>query len=81
MPVRSNDVVVYGGPYLNTTNSFTGDKILAARDNGEPYRVKVTLSSQNATQVVQTVVQGNFTIFTPSGMGAISDDITVLEEL
>ena len=79
--IRSSDVVVYGGPFLNTTNSFTNAKVLAARDNGEPYRVKITLSSQTAGQVVQTVIQGNFTIFTPSGMGSMSEEITVLEEL
>lgn len=70
LPIENSDVVIYGGPFLNSTNSFTDAKVLAAKPNGEPYRVKITLSSANTSNVVQTVISGNFTIFTPNSAAA-----------
>ncbi len=65
LPITINDIEIYGGPFLNTVNSFTDAKVLEAQDNGEPYRVKINLSSVNRTNIVQSIVEGNFTIYKP----------------
>ncbi|EJN6959190.1 hypothetical protein [Photobacterium damselae] len=64
LPITPSNIDVYGGPFLNTNNSFTDEKILAAKPNGEPYRVKITLSPKNDKDVVQKIIEGNFTIYT-----------------
>lgn len=64
MTISPKDIDVYGGPFLNTDNSFTDAKVLAHKKNGEPYRVKITLSDKDKSNVVQTVIDGNFIIYT-----------------
>lgn len=62
LPLTVNNITVYGGPYLNSINSFTNYKVLEANTQGVPYRVKITFSPKNRTNILQTVVQGNFNI-------------------
>lgn len=65
--IKTTDIVVYGGPYVNSINSFTDFKVIEAMPSGVPYRVTVTLSPINKKDIVQTVIEGDFTVYTPEG--------------
>ncbi len=64
-PITVNDIAVYGGHALQTENSYTGHKVLAATKAGATYRVKITLTPKDEKQTIQTAIQGIFTLYAP----------------
>ncbi len=61
--ISAHDIFVYGGHSLQTENSFTDARVLAASPAGSIYRVKIVLNPKDPKSTIETAIQGTFTLY------------------